>query len=242
MHITSDTTVAEVAVSLPASLEVFERYGIDFCCGGQQPLEPMLVDRGLSVGDLLAEIERAAEAEQQEDDLHTDWAQASLSDLLDHVVGTHHLFLREQLPRAGDELTRVIAAHGERHPELHELGRVYGGLRQELEAHLTKEEQELFPAIRVVELQRRGGGHGQDGAQVAMLRAGLPELEEEHDRAGEALHAMHDLTGGFQTPADACTTYSSLFRRLLLLEADIHRHVHLENNILIPAVRRLTAA
>ena len=242
MQITSGTTVAEVAVEIPVSMEVFERYGIDFCCGGQQPLTRLLAEKGLSVGDLMAEIERAQEAQADEDELHVDWARASLSDLLDHVVATHHAFLREQLPRAGDELTRVIAAHGERHPELHELGRVYGSLRQELEAHLTKEEQDLFPAIRVVEVQRREGGNGRDDAEVATLRAGLPELEQEHDQVGQALHGMHGLTGGFATPADACPTYSSLYRRLLLLETDIHRHVHLENNILIPAVRQLTAA
>lgn len=243
MRITASTKVGDIAAHIPASLAVFERYGVDFCCGGQLPLEQAVAEKGLSLGDLINEIEQAVDAQLDEDSLHEDWSLVSPAGLMDHVEHTHHIFLREELPRAGQELSKVISVHGERHPELWDLGRIYDGLKNELEAHLLKEEQHLFPAIRALESKRQGdGGTSKGTPEEADLVQGLRELEEEHDRAGAALHEIRRLTTDFQTPADACMTYSNLYRRLMELEADIHRHVHLENNILIPSIREMMAA
>jgi regulator of cell morphogenesis and NO signaling len=243
MQITASSKVGEIAAKIPASISVFERYGVDFCCGGQQPLEQALAGTNLSLGDIVNEIEQAVVAQKDEDELHEDLSLLSPSGLVDHIEKAHHVFLREQLPRAGAELSTVIGVHGERHSELWEIGRVYDTLRGELEAHLLKEEQRLFPAIRALESRRQGDALSEERTpQEEDLVAGLRELEQEHDVAGEALHRLHELTFGFQPPPDACVTFSGLYRRLMALEADIHRHVHLENNILIPAIRDLLAA
>jgi regulator of cell morphogenesis and NO signaling len=243
MEINATTKIADIATKLPASMSVFERYGVDFCCGGQRSLEEALQDSGLQIGDVLVEIERAQAAERQEDDLHEDWSLMSPGGLVDHIEEAHHSFLRDQLPRAGAELSTVIGVHGEKHPELWEIGRVYDALKQRLESHLLREERHFFPAIRALEAVRSGDGEGtSEHAEAERVLEGLKELEDDHDDAGDALKRLRELTFSYQAPPDACPTFSGLYGRLLRLEADIHRHVHLENNILIPSVREMLAA
>jgi len=236
MDITSETTVGEVATKIPASMDVFERYNIDFCCGGQRLLTEVAAESGRSVGDLMAEITRAAEAEAEEDSVHLDWSLSAPDQLVDHVTQTHHRYLREHMPVIGMEMATVLRVHGENHPSLFELGRTYERLQFELSRHLDVEEADVFPLIRQFTAHREGGGV-QTGAGPGDLDRGLARLEQEHDVAGELLHEIRRLTDEFTTPADACATYGRLFRRLRELEADVHRHVHLENNILIPALR-----
>ncbi len=228
MDVSGTTLVGEIAAKVPASLEVFERYGVDFCCNGGRPLVEALSGTGISVGDILVEIERAAQAEVTEDHRYLDWTRESPATLADHIVETHHDFLDRHLPRVGHDLSKVVSVHGQHHPELFELGRVYGQLQSELQEHLHKEEQQVFPLLRNL---------GPDESPSPELLGLLEQLETEHDGAGSALHAIRGITSNFQTPADACFTYSTLFRELRELEADVHRHVHLENNILIPGLR-----
>lgn len=233
MDITSDTRVGDIATTVPASITVFERYGVDFCCGGDTPLSEALRGTGLSVGDVLAEIESAASSVQAEDRLHEDWAQSDPAALADHVEAVHHSYLRERLPSVGRKMATVLSVHGENHPELFELARRFQRLRDDLEKHLRTEEEVVFPALR--ELVREEP----KGSKRAALLDWLRGLENEHDDVGDMLKAMRGITSSYQTPAGACATYGSLFQDLQALEADIHRHVHLENNVMFAAVRRL---
>lgn len=228
MHIDGTTRVGEIAARIPASIEIFERYGVDFCCHGDRPLAVALDGTGVSAGDILAEIARFSQAETAEERPHVDWTAASPSALADHIVETHHAYLDREMPRVGADLAKVISVHAQNHPELHEVGRVYGQLRAELEAHLRKEEADVFPRIKQL------GPHDAPPAELLDL---FDQIETEHDAAGEALHAIRGTTSNYQTPADACFTYNSLYRGLQALEADVHRHVHLENNVLIPGLR-----
>ncbi len=240
MDITSATKVGDIATMVPAAIEVFERYGVDFCCNGKRPLDEALRGTGLSVGDILAEIERATEAQAQEDELHQDWSGYAPGTLADHIEATHHGYLRAELPKIGARMATVLSVHGERHPELFELGRLFEKLRRELDEHLAKEEQVVFPMLRTLDTEYEGSGPGSTRAWTPeALRAELASLEAEHGDVGDALKSIRGLTSNYQTPADACITYSTLYRELQGLEVDIHRHVHLENNILIPTVRTL---
>lgn len=233
MEITSNTRVGDIATTVPASITVFERYGVDFCCGGDTPLSEALRGTGLSVGDVLAEIESAASAVQVEDRLHEDWAQRDPASLADHVEAVHHSYLRERLPAVGSRMATVLAVHGENHPELFELGRVFQKLRAELDQHLRTEEEVVFPALR--ELVREEP----TGSKRSALLDSLRGLESDHDDVGDMLKAMRGITSSYLTPAGACATYGALFQDLQALEADIHRHVHLENNVMFAAVRTL---
>ncbi|MHB8869513.1 MAG: iron-sulfur cluster repair di-iron protein [Thermoleophilia bacterium] len=233
MNITSDTRVGDIATTIPASISVFERYGVDFCCGGDTPLSEALQGTGLSVGDILAEIESAASSIQAEDRLHEDWADRDPAALADHVEAVHHSYLRERIPAVGRKMATVLMVHGEAHPELFELGRLFEQLRLEIEEHLRTEEEVVFPAIR--DLAREVP----TGSTEAALQNVLRNLEGEHDDVGKLLKAMRGITSSYQTPPGACATYGALFQDLQALEADIHRHVHLENNVMFSATRRL---
>ncbi|MCJ7795326.1 MAG: DUF542 domain-containing protein, partial [Thermoleophilia bacterium] len=148
MDVNGTTRVGDIAARIPASIEVFERYGVDFCCNGDRPLTEALAGAGVSAGDILAEIERAVEFEHEEERQYVDWIQEAPATLADHIVETHHAFLDREMPRVDRDLAKVISVHGPNHPELIELGRVYRQLQAELEDHLRKEEEQVFPRLR----------------------------------------------------------------------------------------------
>lgn len=238
MSIHPEATVASLVLEQPGRLEVFEKLGIDFCCGGQVPLA-VASERAKqpleAVLELLAaEDRRAAEATAADT---TDWTAAPLAELTDHIVQRHHDYLRTQLPRLAQLMDKVVEAHGENHPQLAETSSVLSGLSLELGAHLEKEEQILFPMIKQMEVFGEAGSFhcGTVGAPIGVM-------EHEHDNAGEALARLRRLTGDYTPPADACTTYRALLSGLADLERDLHLHIHKENNILHPRAKQLEEA
>jgi regulator of cell morphogenesis and NO signaling len=223
----SDKTVGQFVVERPSRARVFERFGIDYCCGGKMPLEEACRKKGLNV-QMVLEALRSTDGGSHNDEA-TDWSRASMSDLADHIVSTHHAYLREELPRLSMMVDKVVGAHGERHTELPRCREIFQGLRVEMESHMEKEEQILFPMVK--QLERPQG-------DVRLPREGIANpiriLEQEHDGAGEALAELRRLTGDYRPPADACNTYRAMLDGLAELEVDMHRHVHKENNILFP--------
>ena len=163
-----------------------------------------------------------------------DWAKAPIHALVDHIVTTHHDYLREALPRLDLIIGKVVRAHGEAHPELRELQQVFGAFQSDLELHMLKEERVLFPMCRELDAART-----LPAFHCASVNNPILVMTLEHEHAGSDLAAMRALTGDFTPPADACVTYRVMLDGLADLERDMHRHVHLENNILFP---RATAA
>ena len=227
--ITDKTTVSEVARAFPGSVRVFQQYGIDFCCGGAKQLGEACREKGVPLEGFLAGVENALSAEVPDT---SDWSTATLSQLIDHILAKHHAYLRAEFPRLAGMLAKVIAVHGERHPELrHPLGDLYAGLQRELEGHMWKEENVLFPLIKRME---QGQGAGEERTQGMPVGGPIRMMEMEHESAGNALRQMRQVTSNYQAPEDACNTYRALFDGLNTLEADLHQHIHLENNILFP--------
>ena len=227
-------TIGEIARENPSSVRVFEKYSIDFCCGGKISFAEACQKRGIAPAALQAELDQAAAGRPGGE---RDWSEAPLALLIDHIVGTHHVYLKSELPRLQGWLDKVIAAHGAAHGEtLVPLGQVFGGLRAELEAHLAKEEMILFPLIKRMEAGDRSRAH------CGSVNNPIHVMEHEHDTAGRALEAMRQITGNYTLPADACNTYRVLFHGLAELEADLHQHIHLENNILFPRASELERA
>jgi regulator of cell morphogenesis and NO signaling len=229
MEITASTLVADIAAHHPRSIEVFERHGIDFCCGGRRPLGEACREHGAAVDAVAAEIAAAAAREVPEDRVFTD---APLGEVVDHIVSRYHAVLREDLPRLGRMADKVAEVHGSRHPELRELAEVYRELRDELRPHLATEEERVFPVVRRL---------AEPGAGPEDVQPALHGLEEDHDRAGSALARLRALSGGFAVPEDGCTTYRALYEGLARFERELHEHVHLENNVLFPRVVSLQA-
>lgn len=218
MTITSDTRVGQLAAEHPLATRVFARHGIDFCCGGGVPLGKVCADKGLDAPAVIAEIQHelgdgGADAKR--------WDQAPLTELIGHILTAYHAPLREELPRLDGMARKVLEVHRDKDPEgFTALVEVFAGLRAELEQHMAKEEQILFPMV----MQGRGAGAG---APIAVMI-------HEHENAGAALRKLRELTNDYTVPAEACNTWRALWHGLAALESDLHDHIHLENNILFP--------
>ncbi len=221
----TSTTVADLVKEAPGRSRVFEDFGIDYCCGGKKPLREACRERAISTD----EVVRALEAAEVDGAAEKDWSREPLEALIDHIVGTHHGFLREELPRLHTMLEKVNKAHGKGHPELERMLAVYDSLQHDLLEHMRKEEEILFPAVRQLDRAAEPPAF-----PFGSLATPIEAMEAEHDGSGDALSRLRELSGGFTPPADACPTYIAMLEGLRRLEEDIHRHVHKENHILFP--------
>jgi regulator of cell morphogenesis and NO signaling len=232
MNTTTDKTVRELALENPAATRVFETLGIDYCCGGNQTLEQACRKGALSmdqVTDALAEADRVAVPCPNT----SDWQTAPLADLIAHIQATHHRYTHAEIARLAPLFDKVCSVHGGNHPELFQVRKVFSGLAQELTSHLMREEAILFPYVvrmeeAIVEKEPvLPPPFGTVQNPVAMMM-------REHDGAGDALRTMRQATQGYAAPADACVSFQTLYKALAQFEADLHQHIHLENNILFP--------
>ena len=242
MELTPQTLVADIAAHHPAAIRVFQRHGIDFCCGGRRALADACRERGLDLDTVREEIGAATDPAAAPE---RDWTEAPLDELIDHIVTRYHGRLREELPRLAAMADKVLAAHGEKHPEvLPALVRTFNGLRDELELHTEKEERVLFPWIEHLEKRAGDGSPRRAAAATPAASVGAPiaMMESEHDEAAGGLAEMRRLTGGYRLPEDACATFRGLYHGLAELEDDLHRHIHLENNVLFPRALALEGA
>jgi regulator of cell morphogenesis and NO signaling len=227
MQVCGSSTVSEIARESLAAVRIFEKYGIDYCCGGKRPLEEVCRDKGQDVEVVKRELEAATATAS---DSERSWATAPLTGLIDHIVEKHHGYLRSELPALEARLLKVFQVYNQRYgATLTGLPEVFSALRAELESHLDKEEKILFPAIAA------GGSPG----NVQHL---IGNLETEHESAGAALAKIREITRNFEIPEYACVTYRALMNGLDELEHDLHLHIHLENNILFPRAERLGQA
>jgi regulator of cell morphogenesis and NO signaling len=225
-------SVREVAVENPAASRVLEKFGIDYCCGGNQGLEQACAAAGASLDQVLDALEMEDETARAAQPV-PDWQNEPLSGLAAHIKNTHHKYTREEIVRLTTLLQKVCSVHGKNHPELFEVQSTFSGLAQELTTHMMKEEMVLFPYIVRLEeavIQKAPvlpAPFGTVANPVAMM-------EQEHDSAGTALRTMRKASSGFVAPADACVSYQTLYKALAAFETDLHQHIHLENNILFP--------
>jgi len=232
MSVTTEKTVRELALEKPGAARVFEKLGIDYCCGGKQTLEEACRAAGLPVGEVLGALE-VAPPSRQPSPKDSDWQTAPLADLISHIENTHHKYTREEIARLGPLFEKVCSVHGEHHPELFELRTTFQTLAQELATHLMKEEMVLFPYMERMEesvMQKEPILPPPFGT----VRNPVSMMEHEHDSAGSALRALRASSNGYAAPPDACVSYQTLYKTLAEFEADLHQHIHLENNILFP--------
>lgn len=231
-HTLNETSpVGDWVADRPSRSRVFESLGIDYCCGGRRTLGEACASLGLRVEPVLGTLREAAPALQDRD-----WTRAGLAELCDHIQGTHHAYLKTELPRIRSLVDKVMAAHGERHGELAQLKKAYEMFLAELDAHMAKEEGILFPMIRDIE-----GAASRPEFHCGTVANPIRVMLQEHDRAGEALAGFRRLTGGYVVPADGCPTWVALYDALKGLESDLHMHVHKENNILFPRAVEIEA-
>jgi regulator of cell morphogenesis and NO signaling len=218
-------TLGEIVTLRPSLAADLERRGLDYCCHGGRTLTEAADEAGLDAQVVAEELSAA-----HVDEPAAAWASLGPVELIDHIETTHHRYLWDELPRISALVDKIVTVHGDRHPELADVQRLYCELRSDLEPHLAREEQELFPMIH-----RLVASNGPDsGNQV--LAAQIETLATEHETVGDLLDRLREVTSGYVTPADGCASYAACYRALADLEADTHLHVHKENNVLFPAV------
>lgn len=219
--------VGELVAERPGRSRIFESLGIDFCCQGGRTLREACERRGVPVGTIVVRLESELADRDAPQDNPADLPPALLTR---HIVEVHHGFLRRELPRLRAMSEKVAQVHGGRTPSLVGMRSVFAGLQAELEGHMMKEEQILFPMIEAL---------ASGEPPLMPLDCPINQMVHEHDIAGEALAKLRDLSGGFHPPPDACNTCRALFSGLKELEEDLHRHIHLENSVLFPAAQAL---
>lgn len=227
---TTSQTVRDIATENPAAIRVFEKYGIEYCCGGQVPLAEACAAKGLNVDDVIASLETAAAPEAPGE---KDWAGESLASLAAFIVDTHHAYVNREVPRLNELAAKVVSRHGDTFKELAEIQSKLAELGEEMVEHQGKEEVVLFPYIGKFERYAAGGGakprncFGSVAHPIAMMT-------KDHDYAGNLMAEIRGLSQHYTPPAGACPTFRAFYAGLQDFEQDLQRHIRLENDILFP--------
>jgi regulator of cell morphogenesis and NO signaling len=231
----SSEKIGDIAARFPKSMEIFKDYNIDFCCGGDRPLIDALKEQNISEEEILAELEEAYNKLLGVKNSETDWNSISYGELIDHIINTHHTYLIKTLPRLSQLTAKILRVHGGGHEELSDVHRLFDILKTELEQHLTKEEEVVFPLIK--EFEKNPTIETLNSAERV-----IKELENEHEGAGDILKELRKITLNYAIPGDCCNTYVLTYNLLEELEGDLFKHIHLENNILFPRLSKERAS
>ncbi|MBO0726956.1 MAG: iron-sulfur cluster repair di-iron protein [Blastocatellia bacterium] len=231
MNISDTTTVRDLAAGVPGATRVFENFGVNYCCGGHRTLAAACQEAGLPVEDLTRSLEEAGRASQP--GAERDWRRESLTALTEHIIENHHHGARQEIDRLEKLFDKVCSRHGKNHPELFEAQKIFYQLKRDLIPHMLKEEQVLFPYITRMELAA-GEGLAISPPFFGTVRNPVRMMMMEHDTAGDLLKQLRGVTNGYTTPPDVCISFQTLYQALAAFEADLHQHIHLENNILFP--------
>jgi regulator of cell morphogenesis and NO signaling len=224
----TNKTIREIALEAPLTTRVFEEFKIDYCCGGRVDFAEACENAGVDPELVQKKLESVTTAAGPVDKpIET----ASVTEIANHIVNTHHVFTRNELARLTPLMEKVAGKHGESHPELIEIADKFNALNDELLPHLAKEEMVLFPYIKELDIAQ-SVGRPAAAPHFGTVRNPVRMMMFEHDAAGELLRSMRELSSDYKTPDGACPSYAGLYAGLEDLEKDLHRHIHLENNLL----------
>lgn len=230
-----EQTIGEMVAQDYRKAQVFKKLGIDFCCGGKKTLSEISNKKGISVEAIEAEL---ATLNSPDGAGELNFDQWELDFLSDYVINTHHNYCRESIPFILELANKVARVHGAYHPELVQLAEVFARISQGLSLHMVKEEKILFPFINALVYAKKTNSKPAEHA-VGEVSNPIRVMEIEHEQVGEDLSEIRELTANYTLPADACNSYTILFKKLEEFENDLHKHVHLENNILFPKAIKL---
>lgn len=227
--LTQEKTIGDFVAENFRTAEVFKKYDIDFCCKGGRTIEEACDNRKVSPEEIYKELEEIANRKSEDIDFNS-WP---LDLLADYVEKTHHRYVEEKSAMLIPYLNKLCKVHGERHPELFEINELFIGSAQDLAAHMKKEELILFPFIKqMVEAKKKG--EALPAPRFGTVENPVAMMKHEHEAEGERFVKIAELTNNYEFPDDACGTYQVTYRMLEDFQNDLHKHIHLENNILFP--------
>ncbi len=214
---------------------VFNKYGIDFCCRGGRTIEEVCTKKALNSEELTEELEKVL---AQKNGQNIDFKTWPLDLLADYVEKTHHRYVEEKSTVLLQFLEKLCKVHGHNHPELFDIHRLFNETAQDMAQHMKKEELILFPFIHKL-TKASISGTAVETPQFGSVENPVNMMMEDHDAEGVRFRKIAKLADNYNPPADACNTYSVTFAMLKEFEDDLHKHIHLENNILFPAAIKL---
>jgi len=226
--ITNETTIGEIVAADYRTAGIFERHGIDFCCGGRVAIAEACRNKGIALEVLRKEL---ASLDDEPVDRSQNYSSWSLSFLADYIINTHHVYLKENDDQIVAYAQKIASVHGSRHPEAVKIAAIFEKIAADMVAHLKEEEEVFFPALKRAEIARSNGSQPEDKDRE-IIKNSLVRLHREHEEVGDAIHEIRRLANGFRIPDDVCNTFMLTYRKLDEFEDDLHKHVHLENNIL----------
>jgi len=229
-----EQTLASIVTQYHQTVPVLEKYNLDFCCKGKRTLAEACTEKGLSIEEIMEELEVSSNTEKSNT---MPFSEMSAEQLIGYILIKHHFYLKQSMPIIADHLTKVATKHSERFPYMVEVLQLFLHLKNEMVLHMQKEEMVLFPRVKEVE----SFYHFKQKKELnsTYISGPVGVMENEHDEAGEIMYRIRQLTNNYEIPEGACTTFQVVLAELKEFEEDLHRHVHLENNILFPLAQKM---
>lgn len=226
-------TLASIVTNNHSTVPVLEKYHLDFCCKGKRTLADACTEKGISVETLVAELEKSTEVQSNK----MPYTEMNAEQLISYILIHHHFYVKQSMPTILGHLEKVAFKHGDRFPYMVEVFNIFKEIKEEMTSHMQKEEMILFPRIKEVEALNNIN-HSRKLTE-GFIGAPIHVLELEHEHAGDLLYKIRELTNTYTPPADACTTFKVSLAELKEFEEDLHKHVHLENNLLFPLAEKM---
>ncbi len=225
-----NTTIGEIVATDFRTAAIFSKYNIDFCCKGNRTLEEACKNKNTKPDEINIELNQISNSIKSQDIDYNSW---SLDFLSDYIINIHHKYIVEKTPILNQYITKLCKVHGANHPELFEINELFKQISINLATHMQKEELVLFPYIKSM-INAKSNKLANTSPHFKTITNPITIMEEEHTAEGERIAKISELTKNYMPPEDACTTYKVTFQMLKDFQEDLHRHIHLENNILFP--------
>ena len=225
---TKEVSIGELVAKDLRKAEVFKKFNIDFCCGGKKSLSQVCNDKQINIKDVQSELEKLNSTTESASQNYNEW---SLDFLVDYIMNTHHKYVETSLPIILEYTAKVAKVHGKEHIEVITIYDLFKEAAEELNSHMMKEENVLFPYIKQLVNEKNSVN---EGCSFGTIKNPIRMMEHEHDVVGNIFKTIRELSNDYTPPEDACTTYKLSYKKLEEFENDLHQHIHLENNILFP--------
>lgn len=234
----SDRAVGEVVAEDYRKASIFRQFGIDFCCGGKKSISQACAKKNLDSEVVITALKRLDEQPVITNENYSEWEPDKL---VDYIVNTHHVYVRNKMPEISAYSRKVARVHGKRHVEVIKIAFIFDMLSTDMSAHLKKEENILFPYIKYL-VKAEKEGKKPEQPFFGSVENPVQMMENDHDGAGKEMAKIRVLSNDYTPPEDACPTFRILYQNLKEFEEDLHKHIHLENNILFPIALELGKA
>ena len=229
----AEQTLATIVTNNHFTVPVLEKYDLDFCCKGKRTLADASTEKGISIEAISEELEKSSEIPTTK----MPFTEMTAEQLISYILIHHHFYVKQSMPTIIGHLEKVAAKHGDRFPYMAEVLSLFREINDEMTMHMHKEEVILFPRIKEVTAQQEA--HQHSNLAPGYIAAPIQVMELEHEHAGDILYKIRSLTNNYTPPEGACTTFQVSLAELKEFEEDLHRHVHLENNLLFPLAEKI---